>query len=305
MNDVLAKVLEQKAGRHLGDMCGWSLTGPYMQEEVLRLAEKHNLVGDLGLPKLSPASAYRRAVTNGVKGGRNDEKKFEASKVQDDEMSIVHSIVRRDIVDGESELSVKDAGFETECKVGFDKSGYKDEKPAEELIKFEHPNHPVAMRIKAEYESLCVRFIASDIRIAFQRAFESWGGIGMLKHGGLWWIPSPSAEKVRSWKEFMIDLNNSTVVLPLFDTEETINSLIAQSKETLESRLENMLDQLRSFAKKGTVRLSTLESRIGKFDELRSNIELHAEVLGAKQQELLARLDEAQLGLAKALASIK
>lgn len=305
MKDDLKKVLEQQNGRHLGDLCGWSLSGPYIQSDVAQLAEEHGLTDDLGLPKLSPASAYRRAVTNGVKGGRNDEKRYEASKVEDDELRIVHSIVRRDIVDGESELSTKDAGYETECKVGFNKGAYKDGAAAEELIKFEHPDHPIAMKIKAEYDSLCVRFVAGDIRIAFQRAFESWGGIGLLSHGGLWWVPAPNAVKVRAWKAFMVGLNNTTVIVPVFDTQETINSLVEQSKETLEARLDSLMEQLGSFSKSGNTRISTLEKRVRMFDDLRANVELHAAVLGAKQDELLRKVTDAHTGLVQSLAAME
>ena len=302
--EELTQMLEQKQGRHLGDLCGWSLQGPFIQDRVRQLAEEHGIDGDLGLPKLSPISAYRRAVTASVKGGRNDEKKYEAICVEDNTVQIVHSLVRRDIVDGESTLSKKDASFDTECKIGFDKGAYKDGASSMELVKYEKPDHPLAKRVAAEYEALCGQFVAGDIRIAFQRAFLSWGGIGLLSHGGLWWVPSPSAEKVRAWKGFMLDLNNSTVIIPVFDTEETINSLIQQSKETLEARLQTMLDQLSDFAKRGGTRVSTLEKRIEMFDDLRANIDLHVRVLGAKQDELLLRLDAAQKGLVNSLAGI-
>lgn len=302
--EKLSNVLEQRQGRHLGDLCGWSLSGPYLQELVRELADSCGISEDLGLPKLSAISAYRRAVVASVRGGRNDEKVYEAIRVEDDDTKIVHSVVRRDIVDGESQLSKRDASFGTECKVGFDKSGYKDGHPPASLVKFENEEHPISLRIKAEYESLCLRYIAGDIRIAFQRAFQSWGGIGLLNHGGLWWVPSPNAEKVRAWKEFMSRLNNSTVIIPVFDTEETINSLIEQSKETLESRLDVLLEQLGQFAKNGNTRVSTLEKRIDMFDSLRDSIELHVQVLGAKQDELMQRLDVAQRGLVQSLTGL-
>jgi hypothetical protein len=102
----------------------------------------------------------------------------------------------------------------------------------------------------------------------------------------------------------MAELNNTTVIIPVFDTQETIDSLREQSRETLEARLQTMLDQLAQFASKGNTRVSTLEKRIEMFDDLRANIELHVSVLGAKQDELLKKLGEAQKGLVQSLAGL-
>ena len=305
-SDVIGSLLKQNEGKHLGDLCGWGLGGDYVQEEVRKLAEKHGIEGDLGLPNLSPASAYRRAVTDAVKSGRNDERKFAAVKLDDNELKIVHAIVERGIVQGAAgSLSAKDADFHTELRVGFDKEGYKNGEDAEKLLRSENPTHRLSEVIKQRYTDLCVRYLPGDIRVAFQRAFEKWGSIRLLEHGGLWWVPSPSAEKVRKWKLFMEELGNTTIVIPVFDTEETIQSLREQSKSTLEGQLASMLDQLDGFTTKDNTRLSTLEKRIEMFDSLRDKIELHARVLGMKQQELLDRLNVASTGLSKSLMSLQ
>jgi hypothetical protein len=305
-SEVMNKLLAMQEGKHLGDLCGWSLNGAHKQSTVTDLAEQHGLDEDLGLPKLSPASAYRRAVNDAVKGGRRDERRFAAVKIEETELKIVHAIVRRDIVDAAGgSLSPKDASFETECKVGFDKEAYKDGKDADEMLKLSDETHPIAQKVKAQYEDLCVRYLPGDIRVAFQRAFERWGAIRLLEHGGLWWVPSPNADRVRAWKEFMSALGNSTVIIPVFDTEETINSLITASEETLEARLDGLMEQLQSFCSKGNTRVSTLEKRVEMFDDLRDQIELHARVLGNKQDELMKRLNDAHKGLVASLAVVE
>lgn len=305
-SEIMNNLLKQNEGKHVGDLCGWGLGGDYLQTEVRALAEQHGIEEDLGLPNLSPASAYRRAVNDAVKSGRNDERKFAAVKLEDNELKIVHAIVERGIVQGAGgSLSAKEAEFHTELRVGFDKEGYKNGDAAVDLLQSEDTTHRLSEKIEQRYSDLCIRYLPGDIRVAFQRAFEKWGAIRLLEHGGLWWVPEPSAEKVRRWKAFMSDLGNTTIVIPVFDTEETIQSLREQSRETLEGELSKLMEQLEGFSGKDNTRLSTLEKRIEMFDVLRDKIELHARVLGLKQQELLDSLNVASLGLAESLKVIK
>lgn len=302
---IMQTLLQQGEGKHLGDLCGWGLRGDHLQTDVRALAEEHGIAGDLGLPNLSPASAYRRAVNDAVRSGRNDERKFAAVKLEDTELTIVHAIVERGIIQGDSdELTKNEADFHTELKVGFDKEGYKSNYTTEALLKSVNREHPISKKIEQRYTELCVKYLPGDIRIAFQRAFEKWGAIRLLEHGGLWWVPQPSAQKVRAWKEFMAKLGNTTIVIPVFDTQETIESLREQSKSNLESQLAALLEDLESFTGKDNTRLSTLEKRIEMFDDLREKIELHARVLGNKQQQLLDTLNAAAAGLAKSLSTI-
>ncbi len=302
----LNELLAPQSGKHLGDLCGWGLHGTPARSEVLHLAGAHGLIDDLGFPKIGANSAYRRAVNNAVKGNRADQRKYAAVLIEDNADKIVHAIVGREIVETHNgSLSPKDAAFHTEVRVGFDKKAYKEGHDAEGLLRLENEDHLVAKQIKTNYEELAVKFLPQDIRIAFQRAFESWGAIRLLDHGGLWWVPETSAHKVRAWKEFMGELGNTTVVIPVFDTEETIKSLREQSQSTFEGQLADLMGQLESFVGKDTTRLSTLERRVEDFDLLRDKIELHAQVLGFKQQELMDKLDAAAKGLVQSLSLIK
>lgn len=302
---VLEKLLKQNEGRHLGDLCGWGIHGEHLQTEVKIISERLGISEDLGLPYVSASSAYRRAVNDAVKSGRSDERKLQAVKVEDTETKIVHAVVRSLLTEAPVPgLSSNDADFEQILKVGFDKDGYKNGRDPSVLLQTENDDHALSAKIRARYEELCVRYLPRDIRVAFQRAFEKWGAIRLLDHGGLWWVPAPYAEKVRAWKTFMGELNNTTVIIPVFDTEETINSLREQSRQTLEAQLSEMMGDLEKFSKTDSTRVSTLEKRLEMFDSLRTKIELHAAVLGMKQQELLDRLNDAKDGLAAAISGL-
>jgi hypothetical protein len=304
--EKLKDILVPQKGKHLGDLCGWGLHGSYNQQGVRSLAEKHGILDDLGFPNLSPISAYRRAVKGSVKRGQVDDRQFDIVKLDDTPVKIVHAVVETEVVDGDSgSLSKKDASSNTIFRVGFDKQAYTDGAAEDTLMQVENQEHPVAQKMMEMYAELCLQFLPADVRVAFQRAFEKWGAMRLLDHGGLWWIPEPNAHKVRSWREFMRELENDTIVIPIFDTVETMESLIAQSQSTLEGQLGDLLDQLETFTRKDNTRLSTLESRVEVFDDLRNKIELHAMVLGTKQEELIKKLNDAQQGLIASLQNIK
>jgi len=296
-DDALAAVLAQNEGRHLGDLCGWSLSGTINQEEARRIADELGLGDDFQFPKLSPNSAYRRAVRKAVQSGARDEERYEAVKVEDTADKIVHSIVRKDVISKFSgTISLKDAGFQTEAQVAFNKRT--------QSLDMDKPHH-IVEQVKYFYQELCVVFKPDDVRVAFQRAFNKWGGIRMLDSGGLWWVPAPYAERVRLWKEFMERTRNSTLILPVFDTQETVEGLRRMTEETIEGQLEKIKTQLLGFAdREDTTRTSTLEARVQRFDELRDKAELYERLLGHNMASLKQQVAAAQRSLVESLRKI-
>lgn len=289
--DVLA-VLTQENGNHMGDLCGWSLKGSIDQAKATELVKSLGLE-EFEFPMLSANSAYRRAVDMVVKGGRSDERKLEAVKVRDDEHQIAHSIIRKDVVADMLQLAEKDAEFYTECQIIFSKDSHS-------LI-CSDPNHTIYQEVQKNYTELLTIYTINDLRTAFQRAFAKWGGIRMLEHGGLWWIPSTQVEKVRSWKSFMGQTGNSALIIPIFDTRETIESLKNLTRESVDGQLQELVEQLSGYAARSNVRNSTLEARLEEFDELRDRAELYERLLGHKLDDLKAKLNEAQKGLVETI----
>ncbi len=286
--DVLG-ILKQNEGTHMGDLCGWSLNGTVDQIEAVSLASSLGLEKDLCFPDIGPNGAYRRAVNDAVRTGRRDEEKYEAVKVEDSERQIAHSIIRKNVVADMLQLAEKDAEFQTECQIIFSKDS--------RTLICSDPNHPIFLKVVEGYKTLTEVYTADDLRTAFQRAFAAWGGIRMLEHGGLWWIPSTAVEKVRAWKAFMEGTQNSALILPVFDTAETIESLKRVTQESVDGQLQELVNQLEGYAGRSNVRHSTLEARVEEFDTLRDKAELYERLLGHNLTELKTKLDEAQKGL--------
>jgi len=305
-DNILSALTAPKEGTHLGDLCGWSLHGTFDRETVEQATEQLGLENDFQLPRLTAVNAYRRAAVEACKdAARQDQRGWSAELVQNDEDYIVHELVRKQIKSGgNSALTDKTTEFASETRIRFDKIGYRAGRSPETLVELEHPSHPMAARAAQLFVEYLTKFRANDIRSGFQRAFETWDGMRVLEHGGLWVIPSPHAEKVRAWKEWLHRLGCSSIIIPVFDTEETIASMRAMAEDNLEGQLARILGELESFSTKENTRVSTLESRLESFDTLRSKTEMYERLLGMKMEALKTRLSTAASSLKSSLASL-
>lgn len=290
----IKKALEHDDGRHLGDLVGWSINGSRPKAVVESLAAAHDILQSLALPAVTANSCYRKAISQVFKEGRGGAKgRWQAVLVEDSADKIVHSIVTTSLVDDDdASVSAKDATFETEIKIGFNKEAYRDGASAEGCLVAEDFSHPAAVLFKSVYLEMADIYLASDIRNAFQNAFRIWDACPVLPHGGLWYIPAVHAEKVRAWNNFMIDLGMATVVIPTFDTAETIASLQAATRDGLEAQLNEILRALDHSAEKGLdkTRTSTMETRLEEFDELRRRAELYSAILGTTINDLTEKV---------------
>lgn len=293
----LDEALQQAEGRHLGDLCGWSIPGSRSKAEVDALATECGLADDFRFPKLTPNSCYRKAIQQVFNLGKKDHGKAMAVVVEDSAERIVHSIVTSRVVDDSTNdtVSAHDAAFRTEFKVGFDKVAYREGASAEACLVLEDPTNPLTVQLKDTYMELAEKYLSYDIRVAFQAAFRVWDACPVLPHGGLWYIPANRADKVRAWNRFMTGLGLVTAVIPCFDTAETIESLRQSTRNGLEAQLDDVLSLLDLYAQEGlgTVRTSTLEKRAEEFDELRSRAELYQAILGTTVDDLTAKITSA------------
>ncbi len=285
------EAIEQAEGKHLGDLCGWSLSGSRPKDLVEQLAAKHGLSDDLVFPKLTPSACYKKAISQVFTSGKKME--HMAVPVENSTDKMVHALVTKRVVESEAgAVSLKDAEFSTEIKVGFNKEAYRNGANAAACLVVEDDANPAAVQLKETYLELAETYLANDIRYAFQAAFRTWDACPVLPHGGLWYIPAIHAQKVRSWNEFMIDLGMSTIIIPTFDTVETIASLREATRNGLEGQLSEVLGALDYYSEQGwqKTRTNTLEARVADFDSLRARAELYQNILGTTVDDLIAKV---------------
>jgi len=304
--ETVSSAIAQEHGMHLGDLCGWSITGSRPKAKVIHTAEQLGLEEDMRFPKLTPNSAYRKAISMTFKQSKSTN--MMAVLVEDSPRRIVHSLVATEVVeDDNNTVSSKDASFNTEIKVGFNKEADAGGASPGACLVTEDDTHPAAQELRKNYTHLLDTYLASDIRECFQAAFRNWKACPVLPHGGLWYIPSKYAEKVRAWAAFMRELQLVTVVVPSFDTKETLESLQNSTRYSLENQLADIVSQLDGYSAEGaaSVRSSTLEKRAAEFDDLRSRAELYKTILGTTVSDLTKRIEVASQKLVKDISARK
>jgi len=291
---TVAEAIALESGAHLGDLVGWSLSGTHLKADVEAAADVCGILDELRLPGNTPIACYKKAISLVFNSGRRECRVEDAVIVEDNEFRLVHSIVERQLVDDAgNEVSEKDAEFATITKVGFDRGNYADGAEPKDCLKLQDPDHPAAIALKEAYEELAYTYLTGDIRSAFQFAFRNWHAVPTLPHGGLWYVPAIHAEKVRAWNAFMSELNQTTVIIPCFDTAETMESLREATRHGLEAQLKELTHQLDQYKAVGwnKIRISTLEKRVEEFDTLRNRAELYKDILGTVVDDLSSKVD--------------
>ena len=303
---LLEQVLTMKQGKHLGDLCGWSLHGKHDRLTIEVIAAQHGIDNDLTLPRISPPNAYRRAIVEACRdAAREDDRGWIATVVESSQGYIVHEITRREIQSGaNSTMTDNRAVFSTSTRTRFHRAAYSPTAPALGLMEVEDPTHPIAQRAVAIYEEYLSFIRADDIRQGFQRAFTAWAGVRVLDHGGLWLVPATFADKVRAWQTFIAEIGCSSIVIPVVDTDQAVASIKQVAEDSFEQQLAGLVEDLAAFAAKDNTRLSTLEARLETFDSLRSRVELYERLLGSTMGDLGARLVAAHDALASSISSL-
>jgi hypothetical protein len=315
-NEALQTLLQQQDGRHLGDFIGWSFSGTVSQRVAREEAEDHGLADDLKFPRANENSAYRTAVRKAVTG-RVDDRRYSVVRLHDDPEQIVHAIARQEVVtravhaqhvtrtDNEF-VTHKDIDFKVEARVRFDKEARAAGKPAEALLDIDDPSHPVAALVRQHYYELCVVYTPDQIRSATQRAFTGWDGGRVLGNGGLWYVPSTHVDQVRAWVGWMDDVKQESLVIPVFDTTETVAALRKITRNNLDGQLQEIRDDLKRFADGGNrTRVSSLERRVEMFDTLRARADLYERLLGTEIEDLKQEAQKAQAALVQAIMQVK
>lgn len=302
----ITNYLASTNGTVLGAFCGWSLQGGSLpKERVIAILEKHGLVDDFKLQKVGPTQGYRRAVMKSTTGKREDAK-YNTVKIREDGDMIMHAIVQQSALAGSASISNEggelaltgEIDFAIEFRVAFNKVARKNGTLASEMIYIENPEHPVAKKIRSLYDELSVMYTVNDIRAAFQAAFESWHGFSTLAHGGMWFLPSSAWDKAKAWQKALKEMGHQPLLIPIFDSEDSRGELQELAASSVEAAVKMLKQELESFnTKDSKTRMSTIEKRFEKFQDLKAKTALYREVLGLEIEELDKGIDAARAAM--------
>lgn len=302
-NDIMTTLVAPKTGKHLGDMVSWGKLAELPIEVVTEKAAALNF-SEFAPTRITYNGAYRRAVSRVLGRSTLGERTYNVVKVSDDDDYITHEILATDVVDaGADSVAISDrkASFAHEVFIRFDKRAYEAGGAARGLVEAENMSHPLVQTIVETYDHLCTHFLADDIRAGFQAAFKTWAGINMIESGGMFLVPAAFAGRVRVWREFMGQLNLRTKCFEIFDTEGALTDLKAAADDALEAQLARLIADVDGFASGDKTRVSTLEARVGEFDELRDRAAVYEMMLSTSLTDIRGRMDQAQAALMQAI----
>jgi hypothetical protein len=282
----LKKHLANQGAQTLGAIVTWSLHG-------IRIPRKEFVEG-FKLLGLSPAtgrsprpdSLARRAVT-ASKAGRKHVLIRELAK---DETKIVWGIVGERI---RSESAGAEANYTQQSRVAVNRLNG--------VMHLEDRDDETALAIEAAYLEARGFAATPDLSSALIRAVLGTekhpllGGMRLAGSGGCYWVPAahlPELRRLAAWVESV----NADSYMTLFEVTgagANLRNAARAAQQTIRARCEEILTETRSFVAelrkgdaKAEIRAGVMKTRMTRFDRLRDQAGLYADVLGDMQATL-------------------
>jgi hypothetical protein len=157
--------------------------------------------------------------------------------------------------------------------------------------------------IEAAYNARMERATSSELGSAVVAALLGWcGGIRLRERGNVYWAHAAGAQEVRALAKVLAQFGGSYLaVLPVHDNTEARGAVQRAAAESFESELRDIAAELEAFAGRDGLRASTLEHRLERYEDVRNRVDLYADVLSSKRDDLLAKLEAAKAELRKLL----
>ena len=132
-----------------------------------------------------------------------------------------------------------------------------------------------------------------DVRRAISKALDSMAAVALRPSGGIYWVASPFAEKVRRLQGAIEKIGSSRVyLLPVHKSAEAERTLGEIAKGSIEEELASLQAEIASFLNTPPERASTLIRRFDSFEALRSRAKLYRDVLAVEVQDLDKQLSQ-------------
>ena len=153
--------------------------------------------------------------------------------------------------------------------------------------------HPIADRIKAEWERLEGSYTATEIRKAI---VNTLGGpaaaVPLREHGGVYWVPPTASATVDALREVINATGQSQFdVLPLFATAIGTASVASAASRSVYDEVAKLQAEVEQF-KAEAPRSDVLGRRLKEYDDLRQRARLYRDVLSLDVTSLEASLVE-------------
>lgn len=275
MNMQRLKSALSTGGAHLGDLIFWTLADARIDRATLE-----KLWGDagLGLELLPDQPTAEKAIKLAVREAQvgQRERLLRLGKETDDEIvfAVVHE--RRD-----------DAGnvtFNQEARIRLDRQ--------REVLTSDHDSHDIVSAVRTAFQVFKTTHTPDDVRRATVKVIGTWAAVTLRESGGVYFVPSPFAEKLRRLQTAIEKIGSSRLhILPVHDSPDAARSLGDIAKGSIEAELAALQTEIAAFVSTPPDRASTLLRRFDAFEALRARARLYRSVLKIQVQDLDQQLD--------------
>lgn len=289
----LKKHLASQGGQTLGAIVTWSL-----RAAAIPRADFAKAFEDLGLPKAAgrppkPERLARRAVTD-AKAGRPNTLIRELVK---DGTKIVWGIIN-ERVEGVADA---EANYEQATRVAVIRAGG--------FLKLEDQDNEVAKDIQARYIHAQTYATTTDLSNALVKALlgtdsdPMLSGMRLAGSGGCYWVPQaklPQLRELAAWIE-KASPESTMTVFEITGSGSNLKNASRSAQRTIRNRCSEILTETRTFVSElrkadptAELKAGVMATRMKRFDRLKEQAGLYADVLGDIQAELEAEIAEAR-----------
>lgn len=147
--------------------------------------------------------------------------------------------------------------------------------------------------LDAAYNERLLYLTSNEVQDLLRRALKSLHATRIRPHSGTYYVPAQSIEPARRLARTLETLGGTrVVVLPLYDGQAA--EVQRDLADGFERERRAIVEELMALSADDGTRASTYTARAEALDELTARVMVATEVLGARQRELVERLNAAR-----------
>lgn len=264
------------AGEHLGDIVWWTLT-----EASTDRATLENIWCSAGLPHelLPEPPSAEKALKNSVRTCQVGQPDWLIRLGKEDEHELIFAVLY------EERLGDGSVSHQQQARIILDRRS--------EHLSSDNGTHKLVTSIQDTFSQLRNTHTADDVRRAIVKALRSFAAVTLREGGGVYWVPRTYAAALRKLERAVNQLGSSCFhLVPVHETGAAAKTLGAVAKGSLEAELAALQAELVEFQANPPDRASTLERRLGTFEQLRARSQLYRDILKVQVDDLEHHLSE-------------
>lgn len=267
--DKITSVLAT-GGKHLGDIVYWTLSEARIDRSTL---ENIWAAAQLSPAMLPEPPTAERALKTAVREAAVGQPERLIRLGLESEKEIIFAVVR------ETKHEDGSVSYAQETRVVLDR--------AAERVTTDVPGHDLAAVIAARFGELRTTHTPDDIRRSMMKVLDSCAAITLREHGGVVWVPAPSAEIVRRLQSAVERIGTSKLyILPVHASADANRTLGDAAKLAIEDELAQLKTEVEGFMAAPPDRPSTLVRRLDAFEALKMRAALYRDVLQVHVHDL-------------------